>query len=553
MTREIHSFFDNKDQQKTKIWKKFCKNQYKNDVIEYETQCCRLSKTNKQIKQFSIQIGQETLYAFKNNEPQGMLQLTVTVILFKRYDDQEIIRLQKNSQYVDIFNDNYEQLKQVLTSKCILTTFHNDFKVLKMIGKGSFASVYLAERNSDSVQYAVKAFSKLYINGQFRGREGLENEIRVMRRLNQDSILRLHEVHETQNSIYFVLDLLEGGELFSRFQNTIYSAQRIQQLMYNLIKALFHMHSKKCMHRDLKPENLLLKSKDNDTDIVIADFGLAHIMDQQPLYKRCGTPGFVAPEILKYNDQIPFYNEKCDIFSAGVIFYFMVTGVQPFNGSEYKEILKSNKAGHIDFDIKQLSKGPKFLRNLLKKMLKVDPADRYSAEECLKHQYFQEIFNCDDLIEMEIRCGLEFKNPIQKMNSQESQEGSMLLMSKQQQWNGQTDTIGSLSNCSNNSSNNSPNTKSERQQTNFSKFSQFCTQMKQEGLNSNNQNSQKKKNHHDLHKFALKNSYQQKQISKDDVFMMDDEQTSIGKQLLQLNTQKPKMGFLKKCQSLDVD
>lgn len=75
-------------------------------------------------------------------------------------------------------------MKQVLISKCILTTFHNDFKVLKMIGKGSFATVYLAERISDNVQYAVKAFSKLYIHGQFRGREGLENEIRVMRRLN---------------------------------------------------------------------------------------------------------------------------------------------------------------------------------------------------------------------------------------------------------------------------------------------------------------------------------------------------------------------------------
>ncbi|CAD8082037.1 unnamed protein product [Paramecium primaurelia] len=549
MSSEIHSFFDNKDQQKNKVWKKFCKDQYNNDVIEYETQCCRLSKTNKQIKKFSIQIGQETLYAFKNNEPQGMLQLTVTIILFKRYDDQEIIRLKKNCHYVDIFNDNYEQLKQVLISKCILTTFHNDFKVLKMIGKGSFATVYLAERISDNVQYAVKAFSKLYIQGQFRGREGLENEIRVMRRLNQESILRLHEVHETQNSIYFVLDLLEGGELFSRFQNTIYSPQRIQQLMYNLLKALFHMHSKKCMHRDLKPENLLLKSKNNDTDIVIADFGLAHIMDQQPFYKRCGTPGFVAPEILNYNGQGQFYNEKCDIFSAGVIFYFIVSGIQPFSGCEYKEILKSNKECQINFDIKQLSKGPKFLKNLLKKMLKVDPSDRYSAEECLKHQYFQEIFNQDDLIETDIRQELEFKNPIQRMNSQESQEGSLLLISKQQQWNGQTDTIGSFSNCSNNSNNN----KQDKQQINFSKFSQFCTQMKQEGFISNNQYSQKKKNRHDLHKFALKNSYQQKQQSKDDSFVNDDEQSNIDKYLLQLNTQKPKMGFLKKSQSLDVD
>ncbi|CAD8162420.1 unnamed protein product [Paramecium pentaurelia] len=552
MTSEIHSFFDTKDQLKNKIWTKFCKNQYKNDFIEYQSECNRLSKTHKQLKPFSIQIGQETLYAFKNQQPQGMVQLTVTVMLFKRYDDQEFIRLQRNGQYVDIVIDNFEQLKKVLIGKCVLTTFHNDFNVLKMIGKGSFANVYLAKRQSNGVQYAVKAFSKLYIHGQFRGREGLENEIRVMRRLNQENILHLYEVHETQNSIYFVLDLLEGGELLKRAQSKIYSAQKIQQLMYNLIKALFHIHSKKCMHRDLKPENLLLKSKDNDTDIVIADFGLAHIMDQQPLYKRCGTPGFVAPEILKYNDGGPFYNEKCDIFSTGVIFYLMITGIQPFSGCEYQEILQSNKACQINYDIPQFNKGPQHLKNLLKKMLKADPDERYTAEECLKHEYFQEIYNQDDLLDNKEnlqKYELEFISPLQRKNSQESQEGSMLLMSKQQQWNGQTETIGSLSNCSNVGSNN----KADKQQTYLSKFSQFCSQMKQEGLVQNNQSIQKKKNRQDLHKFALQNSYQQKQRSKDDDYVIDDEQSGISNQLSQLNAQLPKMGFLKKSQSLDVD
>ncbi|CAK94349.1 unnamed protein product (macronuclear) [Paramecium tetraurelia] len=553
MNNQIHSFFDKKDHQSFKIWNKFCKTQYKNDSIEYAGQCCRVSKTNKQLKSFSIQIGHETLYAFKNNLPLGMLQLTVVVLLFKKYDDKEILRLKKNGQYVDIYHDKHKQLREILISKCILTTFHNDYKVIKMIGKGTFASVYLAVRNFNGVQHAVKAFSKQYINQQFRGREGLENEIRVMRRLNEKSILHLHEVHETQHSIYFILDLLEGGELFNRFQTTIYSAQRIQKLMHNMLKALFHMHSKQCMHRDLKPENLLLKSKDNDTDIVIADLGLAHIMDQQPLYKRCGTPGFVAPEILKYNDQSPFYNEKCDIFSAGVIFYFMVTGFHPFSGQNYKEILKSNQECKINFDHKSLKKGPYNLRKLLKKMLKADPANRYTADECLKHQYFQQIFNQEDLTDkVVLEQDTEFQTPLQIQKSEDNQEGSMQLMTRQSQWNGETQTVGSLSNCSNKSSANSPN-KSDRQQSNPSKFSQFCTYMKQEGLLFNNPNSQKNKQNHDLHKQALRNSYYQKQKSQDDEYAIEDEQINIIKQLSQLNAQKPKMGFIKKSQSLDVD
>ena len=113
-----------------------------------------------------------------------MLQLTATLMLFKRYDNKEVIRLQRNGQYVDILFEDFEQLKKIFSAKCILTTFHTDFNVQKLIGKGSFANVYLAIRNTNGVQYAVKAFSKLFINAQFRGREGLENEIRVMRRLN---------------------------------------------------------------------------------------------------------------------------------------------------------------------------------------------------------------------------------------------------------------------------------------------------------------------------------------------------------------------------------
>lgn len=86
------------------------------------------------------------------------------------------------------------------------------------------------------------------------------------------------------------------------------------------------------MHRDLKPQNILLKSQLNDTDIVLADFGLAMFMKDEPLFKRCGTPGFVAPEILKYESDFEFYDEKCDIFSAGAIFYMLLTGNCPFYG-----------------------------------------------------------------------------------------------------------------------------------------------------------------------------------------------------------------------------
>jgi serine/threonine protein kinase len=97
--------------------------------------------------------------------------------------------------------------------------------------------------------------------------------------------------------------------------------------MRNLLLALQHMHSKGIMHRDIKPENILLKNNNYIEDIVLADFGLASQVTKnvnEIFFKRCGTPGYVAPEVLGFKEGLgPFYNEKCDIFGAGIIFYIL--------------------------------------------------------------------------------------------------------------------------------------------------------------------------------------------------------------------------------------
>ena len=148
-----------------------------------------------------------------------------------------------------------------------------------------------------------------------------------MRKCSHPSLIKIYEVYESENSIYMVLELLEGGELFARLASKVfYDEEKIAKLIGNLLSALDHLHKKNIMHRDLKPENILLKSKDNDTDIVIADFGLSTEIGplEQILFKRCGTPGFVGPEVLNFDEKkMPFYNEKCDIFSVGVIFYIL--------------------------------------------------------------------------------------------------------------------------------------------------------------------------------------------------------------------------------------
>ena len=150
-----------------------------------------------------------------------------------------------------------------------------------------------------------------------------------MKKINHKNLLRLFQVYETKHSIYLVLEVLKGGELIKKIkEKSLYEEKDIARILRNILEALQHLHDIGIMHRDLKPENLLLKSSEESfQEVVIADFGLATSFTIEPkmiLFKRCGTPGFVAPEILSYKDgQEGFYDEKCDVFSAGVIFYLL--------------------------------------------------------------------------------------------------------------------------------------------------------------------------------------------------------------------------------------
>lgn len=153
------------------------------------------------------------------------------------------------------------------------------------------------------------------------------------------------------------------------------------------MEALDYMHKNKVVHRDLKPENLILAYKDNDYDLRIADFGLASFVNDGELLKlRCGSPGYVAPEILEDIG----YNEKADIFSAGVILYVLLTGRPVFRGLNMKEILIKNKQCEIEYPAKYWNKISDKAKDLVSKMLKKDPNERISAEQALNHCWFNQ-------------------------------------------------------------------------------------------------------------------------------------------------------------------
>ena len=171
-----------------------------------------------------------------------------------------------------------------------------------------------------------------------------------MRELNHENIIRLYEVHETDKSIYLVMELIQGKPLQdvlrrSTFQED-YSDSRVSGMIYSIIDSLAYIASKGIMHRDLKPANILL---DKSGKIKIIDFGLAtYIKASDYVFKKCGTPGYIAPEVFEYDEKVPstFYNDRCDIFSAGCIMYYMLFGKPLIQASDASKALNLNR----DFD-----------------------------------------------------------------------------------------------------------------------------------------------------------------------------------------------------------
>lgn len=146
------------------------------------------------------------------------------------------------------------------------------------------------------------------------------NEISILRLINHKSIVKIFEVYESEDYIDIVMDLLEGEDLLKALLNeTFFDEEQLRIIFYQLVDALSYIHRKGIMHRDIKPENIVFKKK-MGVDIVLADFGLSEFSQRKEwIFKRCGTPGYVAPEILRDKP----YTSKIDVFSLGIILYIL--------------------------------------------------------------------------------------------------------------------------------------------------------------------------------------------------------------------------------------
>ena len=223
------------------------------------------------------------------------------------------------------------------------------------------------------------------------------NEINILRTMDHPGILKIFEFYSSKQNYSIVTELCPGGELFQQIIDKGPFTERYSAyVMYQIFSAVNYCHKMHIVHRDLKPENILIVGKDREglPTIKICDFGTSKMFEKGAVERKLvGSSYYIAPEVLKKH-----YNEKCDVWSCGVIMYILLSARPPFGGEDDNEIMERVSTGKYDLESPPFNKLSKNSIDLIKRLLTMDPEQRISAEQALNHPWFkefksQEIYN----------------------------------------------------------------------------------------------------------------------------------------------------------------
>jgi len=218
----------------------------------------------------------------------------------------------------------------------------------------------------------------------------VRNEIAVLKKVSMghQNILTLVDYFETMNNLYLVTDLALGGELFDRIcrKGSYYEADAAD-LIRATLSAVAYLHDHGIVHRDLKPENLLFRTPEDNADLLIADFGLSRIMDEEQFHvltTTCGTPGYMAPEIFKKTG----HGKPVDLWALGVITYFLLCGYTPFDrDSDFEEMQAILNADYSFTPLEYWRGVSDSAKDFIRRCLTIDPNKRMTAHEALQHPF----------------------------------------------------------------------------------------------------------------------------------------------------------------------
>jgi calcium/calmodulin-dependent protein kinase I len=279
----------------------------------------------------------------------------------------------------------------------------------KILGVGNFSVVKLGTNRETGQSCAIKVVDKTGVKNK---PDMLTNEVGILLKVDHPNIIKLLDLFDTPNVLYLVMELVTGGELFDKIvEREQYSENDAQIVMKQLFRAIEYLHNEAgIVHRDLKPENLLLATDDDDAPIKIADFGLSKIYSEEMMSTACGTPGYVAPEILKCEG----YDKEVDLWSAGVIMYIILCGYPPFYDENDAVLFENIMDGRFEFHSPYWDNICEEAKDLIKKLLVVDPRKRLTATEALKHHWFDMTFDRSMKLHHELAGKMEKHNSVRR-------------------------------------------------------------------------------------------------------------------------------------------
>ncbi|CAD8094480.1 unnamed protein product [Paramecium primaurelia] len=320
----------------------------------------------------------------KQNDIKWICYLNSTMKVLKNSREQtSTLQLFQGLNVISISGD-IENLIKIIKRYTIQEEFKMKFQLVKKLGQGAFAEVYSAKKKQSEEYFAVKMFEKSFINSNL-DKQSLLKEIKVLRTIYHDSTVSLLELYETQCYIYIVMELLKGGNLSQYLdKNAPLSEKQTAQIIYNLLISLNHINSFGIFHRDFKPDNIVFREKGNLDTLCVTDFGLADFYNQESkyLFNRCGSVGFVAPEILR--DYA--YDLKVDLYSIGIIMYCALSGSLPFEGNSIQKVQQNYKGEVKTSNLNLSPKGLQFINSILQP----NPQKRIDLQEALIHPWFLE-------------------------------------------------------------------------------------------------------------------------------------------------------------------